>query len=518
MIDDDFYQQKTVSSFSPAEARAAPFPSKIGPYKIEGLLNKGGMSLLYLGMHPETLEPIVVKVLIPKFLKNQETTQRFLKEAHIIGMTNHPNIVKLYGEGQWEKGLYIAMEFIRGVSLRQFIQQRSLSVKKALEIILQVAYALCHLHTHGVIHRDLKPENILITESGEVKVIDFGIAQLQDEKAHIRPEGFMGTPVYMSPEQKEHPAKVFYSSDIYALGIIAYELMVGRLSHGIIHLSLLPKPLQPLIEKTLKSHPQDRYQDIVDFITDISQYAKNNAEEPSARHEEISDAILDMVQDAATLLIPQKAPSWTAADIGLASPKGLLLHGLYLDFFRLSDNRLAIILAEPLEEGSLFHMTILRGMTRMAMETHFQSSKNQSHPIQMVQLLNRSLHADPMRRPFNFSFLLLTPEKDLLSFVSCNSNNLIHIPDGGRAIRQLATPNPSMGLDPNTSFLETADNWSCGDLLILHTSPHKTLPEEWIAESIRLSPQPQAEKLFLQISASKSPRDRQPLIVTLLRL
>src|SRR5690606_36400224 len=107
--------------------------------------------------------------------------KQFLKEAEIIALSNHPNIVKLYGQGEWEKGLYIAMEFIQGVSLTQFILQNSLSIKRSLEILLQVAYALLHLHSHGVIHRDLKPENILITENGGVKVIDFGIAQLEQE-------------------------------------------------------------------------------------------------------------------------------------------------------------------------------------------------------------------------------------------------------------------------------------------------------------------------------------------------
>ncbi|MDE3048213.1 MAG: serine/threonine protein kinase, partial [Verrucomicrobiota bacterium] len=183
-----------------------PLPQQIGPYKVESLLSKGGMSVLYLGIHPTTSKPIVIKVLSPKYCKNKEMASRFLKEAAIIGMAHHPNIVRLYGQGAWEKGLYIAMEFVQGISLRQFIQQKSLTHQRALEIILQVAYALCHLHTHGVIHRDLKPENILITESGEIKVIDFGIAHLQGEAGTERitqKRKVMGTPVYMSPEQKE---------------------------------------------------------------------------------------------------------------------------------------------------------------------------------------------------------------------------------------------------------------------------------------------------------------------------
>ena len=120
-------------------------------------------------------------------------------------------------------------------------------MRRALEIILQVAYALLHLHSHGVIHRDLKPENILITEEGEIKVIDFGIAQLHEEEKNVTDaDRFLGTPNYMSPEQKEDPSSVTFSSDIYSLGVILYELILGKLSFGIINLIALPKGLKKI--------------------------------------------------------------------------------------------------------------------------------------------------------------------------------------------------------------------------------------------------------------------------------
>ena len=183
-------------------------PDKIGPYRIDALLEKGGMSVLYLGSHPKSHSPIAIKVLLPKFLSHPEMTARFLKEAEIIALADHPNIVKLFGYGQWKEGLYIAMEYIRGVSLRHYFLQNPLSLRKALEMVLEISYALCHLHTHGVIHRDLKPENILIDEFGHIKVIDFGIAQLIDSLSTTKgaedtpDKRLIGTPVYMSPERR----------------------------------------------------------------------------------------------------------------------------------------------------------------------------------------------------------------------------------------------------------------------------------------------------------------------------
>jgi serine/threonine protein kinase len=249
---DSFCKQDTLPNLT-LEEQVSNLPPHIGPYKIDSLFNKGGMSILYLGIHPKNKKPLVVKVLSPKFIKNREVVDRFLKEAQIITLTNHPNIIKLYGQGKWEQGLYIAMEFVQGISLRQFIQQKSFSLKKALEIITQVAYALCHLHSHKIIHRDLKPENILITETGEIKVIDFGIAQLKgDSKTLTKNKKIIGTPSYMSPEQKENPENVSYNTDIFSLGIITYELILGKISNGVIQKELLPNGLKSIIDTERK--------------------------------------------------------------------------------------------------------------------------------------------------------------------------------------------------------------------------------------------------------------------------
>lgn len=499
---DDFHKQTTLPDLQTAQARFS-LPQKIGPYKIESLFNKGGMSILYLGSHPATPQPLVIKVLLPKYIKDQEIANRFLKEAQIIGMTNHPNIVRLYGQGQWEKGLYIAMEFIQGISLRQFIQKKALSHKRALEIILQVAYALCHLHTHGVIHRDLKPENILITETGDIKVIDFGIAHLHGEEELIaQKKRMIGTPVYMSPEQKEDPTQVTFASDIYSLGIIAYELILGRLSHGVIHLALLAKPLRTIIAKALHIDPKQRYQDIVEFITDISQYIKTLSQIHEEREEEISDEVLTMIQETRSILIPIKRPAWPQADIGIAIHEGMSLSGLYLDFFRLTENRYCVVLAEPIESSvaSLFHSSILRGIVRMAINL-----QKEEHPIKMLHAINQTLYEDPMAQGFGLCLLFLNPDKDQLSFISCSYTPLWHIPDGSKKARTLITPNPPLGLEPTVSLLETIDNWHSGDTIILHSlglMPFKT-EEGFIFEHLLLSAQHQADKILEQLTSQK---------------
>ncbi len=460
-MDTTFCKQATLPELT-ASAQTFDIPQKIGPYVVDSLLSKGGMSFLYLGYHPVTSKQLVLKVLSPNFLKNKEAVERFLKEARIISMSNHPNIIRLYSQGEWKQGLYIAMEFIKGTSLREYSQGKKISAKRALEILLQVSYALCHLHTHGIVHRDIKPDNILITDSGEIKVIDFGIAQLhgnQDKEHLSEKKRFMGTPVYMSPEQKNNPLDVSPSSDIYSLGVIACELLLGRPSERACDTALLPLNLRPIVEKALQPDPQARYSDIVDFITDLSQCIQKTTPSATADNSEL-------IQHAHSYLKTKEAPDWPFADIGIA----LNNKNLYLDFFPLSKNRLAIALAYPQDQdeaASLFANVHFRGALRASME--FSLSKD-FHPMRMISALNDALCCDPIRKKFSFALLLLCPEEDHLSFISCSCASLWHLPSSQSTFYQLETPNGALGIDPNALFLQTDRKWKENDLLLLSTT------------------------------------------------
>ena len=222
-------------------------------------------------------------------------------------MANHPNIVTLYDSGVWENGLYIAMEYIEGISLRKWLENTPAGLKKRIEMILEIAYALVHLHTHHVIHRDLKPENILVTPSGHIKVIDFGIAQVLNEKVQDpQNKRFIGTPIYISPEQREDPEKVSYPSDIYSLGIVSYEILLGKLSQGHVHLSLMPKGVRSILAKALNPDPKDRYHDVVDFIGDLSLYLHSEELDKDKKlTENFSSLYRDILDEAIKTLNPR---------------------------------------------------------------------------------------------------------------------------------------------------------------------------------------------------------------------
>lgn len=510
MTQNFFYKQDTLPQLT--EEKILPTPTHIGPYKIEGLLSKGGMSFLYLGIHPDSKQLLAIKILSPDYLSDESAVERFLKEAHIISLSNHPNIVKLYGEGKWEKGLYIAMEWIRGISLRQFIMQQSLSLRRALEIILQVAYALHHLHSHGIVHRDLKPENILITEEGGVKVIDFGIAQVGGEKNSSLPmakQGIMGTPNYMSPEQKEDASKASFSSDIYALGIISYELILGKLSYGVIQPSQLPKGLRKIIERALAISTSERYQSISEFINDISRYLTSGEIEKERPGSDQIKEVIETFQKVSQTFSTINASEWPQLEIGFVKHKLATQFGLYTDMFRLPNGSYLFTLAESTVSGieSIAYAANFRGMLRSLVHHHATDPKSKWQLQEIASSLHSILREDPTGQMYAFSALILDPVREQLFFFNAGLNHLVHVSSEG-ASRILSSTNSLLGQEAAPEFTEVVDNWNIGDTILLHclapfyrTEPYQQRQtEKNLLESLEeeafLSAQPQAETLM----------------------
>lgn len=470
MNESDFYKQVTLPIKNPEEGDTAleseSIPKKIGPYTVESLLDKGGMSILYLGTHPETKQPTAIKVLSPRYMSHPDIIKRFLDEAEIISLADHPNIVKLYGHGEWEQGLYIAMEFIEGISLRQYLLRTPLSLKHALDIIIDISYALCHLHTHGVVHRDLKPENILITETGVIKLIDFGIAQLLnqpcDDMDPIKKQ-FAGTPIYMSPEQRDNPESVSYPSDIYSLGIIAYELILGKLSHGRIHLSLIPRGMQKILSKALQANPNNRYPDVIDFITEITAYMNSsNFQNESLPIDQLSE-INTSIKMAERNLLPASPPaSWKKESLGFAQSKGLQVSGIYYDFFQHTNNSSSILCLEPVNKGAegIMYCAVARGMVKslVAQETPFEA---------MIPKLNFLLSSDTVHQGFYFTFIYYHPESNIFHYLSTDACPLWYNEAKQNSFIQLPTGAPLLGTSKDSVFTTLSHAWNHGDRLII---------------------------------------------------
>ncbi len=200
----------------------------LGPYQIVGKLGRGGMGIVYEGVHRETGEPAAVKLLSAALAEEEGFRIRFEGEIETLRKLNHPNIVRLFGFGQQDGHLFYAMELVDGNSLEEELRRgRQFEWREAAQIGIQMCRALRHAHDRGIIHRDIKPANVLLAAEGHIKLSDFGIARLFGNTRMTLAGNVVGTAEYMSPEQAAgQPVDI--RSDLYSLGALLYTLLARR--------------------------------------------------------------------------------------------------------------------------------------------------------------------------------------------------------------------------------------------------------------------------------------------------
>src|ERR671916_2878505 len=199
-----------------------------GRYRIIGRIGSGGMADVYCAEDTQLGREIALRLLYRRFAEDAEFVERFRREASSAAGLNHPNVVQVFDRGQWDGTYYIAMELLEGRNLKQIVREHGpLEPGLAVDIVLQILKAARFAHRRGVVHRDLKPHNVVVDEEGRAKVTDFGIARAAASDM-TETGSVMGTAQYLSPEQAQgHPVDA--RSDLYATGIVLYELLTGTL-------------------------------------------------------------------------------------------------------------------------------------------------------------------------------------------------------------------------------------------------------------------------------------------------
>ena len=275
---------KTLSSSDQTLKEGTFFANK---YRIIGEIGRGGMGVVFKAEDTKLKRSVALKFLPPELMHSTEARERFIREAQAAAALDHPNICTVYEVEEQEGQGYIAMAYIDGKSLKEKAAQEPLKIDEALNVAIQVAVGLEEAHRKGIIHRDIKPANIMLTDKGQVKIMDFGLAKQESAGDLTKTSAVMGTVAYMSPEQALGK-KIDHRTDIWSFGCLLFEILAGQgpfqggyeqaVFNAIVHEDPqpiaalrddIPVKLEKILGKCLQKNPQNRYNNAANLIDDL---------------------------------------------------------------------------------------------------------------------------------------------------------------------------------------------------------------------------------------------------------
>lgn len=260
-------------------------------YRVGRMIGRGGMGMVYEVVDETTNQRLAIKTLLPQYTKKKQALKRFVREVQVVRELNHPCVVKITDAGEIENVMYYTMEFLEGKSLRHWmVQRKRFGLGSTVRVLGMLCSALEHAHPKSIIHRDISPENVMVTEKGTVKLLDFGLSKLDDDNsaALTRVGVSLGKIQYGAPEQLTDAKNVDHRADIYALGVMFYEMLSGALPKPDIKLTTLvpsiPFECDDFAERAIAKDPNIRPPTAKAFREELmSLYEGVQAEEKAAK-------------------------------------------------------------------------------------------------------------------------------------------------------------------------------------------------------------------------------------------
>ncbi len=331
-------------------------------YDIREVIGVGGMAIVYKAYDRVEDRIVSIKILRDEYLGNQEFLRRFRNESRAIAMLSHPNIVKVYDVSFGDRLQYIVMEYIDGITLKEYIsQQHVIRWKEAVHFTLQILYALQHAHEKGIIHRDIKPQNIMLLKDGTIKVTDFGIARFSRSDSRTMTDKAIGSVHYIAPEQARG-AVTDEKSDVYSVGVMLYEMLTGKLpfeAENAVSVAIMqmqseaktprsinpeiPEGLEEITLKAMKKDPKQRYASAAEMIRDINAFRQDPSirfqyqyfidEKPTKYIDAIDKVKGDLPQTEGAIDLNEQRKKATAIPIITGVASALLLFAIVFGVF-----------------------------------------------------------------------------------------------------------------------------------------------------------------------------------------
>ena len=427
---------------------------QIPGYKIISMIGEGGMATVYKGLQVSLNRPVAIKVLKKKLIARSTVLERFNRESLIIARLHNPHIIHVIDRGVTDEGMpYFVLEYIDGTDLESVIKAGDLDFNRKVELVIQICKALAYAHKNGVIHRDIKPSNVLIDGEGHVQVLDFGIAQFygddETDIKHTQIGSIMGTPEYMSPEQRTSSASVTALSDLYSLGVLMYELFTGTKPMGRFQLpseidANIPEVLQRMIMACLEADPDDRpasADEVKDHMLKILQGAHLKTDQKTRASSGISDvkekfALLDVIKE---------------------ETQGAVY--LYEDR---SNHKLMVIKKRPSRSTGYAEAKVLTKLRHQNIASILGTSKNAKAFIVVMEYLSGGSLKDRLVRPYEPDTFLQLARQICEGLSFAHENRVIHGNLRPTNILFTATGRPKItdfGLDEHYAPLQGQTNW-----------------------------------------------------------
>jgi len=441
--------------------------TRIGDYTVISQIGFGGMGLI-MKASAENGSLVALKIIKSEHINNQSLVDRFQQEMKISSMLHHQNVAEILGWGVDNTGRhYFAMEFVDGKNIRSLLEEKAINLNMALDIFTQLCTGLEYAHSKNVIHRDIKPENIILDCNNILKIVDFGIARIDNDKHNMTMTNVvMGSPIYMSPEQKSDFKHVDNRTDIYAAGAVFYEMLSGEMPGGLLRIDLIPENLRSIVEKTIAYNVEERYSNTNEILKDIVLYKQGGC---ITRDQKAIHKIEDNVKLRQALIdsfYPEENPAVSGLDLDAFYIPAEGIGGNYYDYITIDDTHTGILVGnlfdQPDVEAALF-LAMLRSAFRIF-------AGDSIDPEVTLKKLNDFMSGERFDYFAVFSYMIFDNLTKEISVATAGYKPVMVLKEGVDKFVNLQPKGVGIGIMENYDYESIKMTLNSNDLILLYSA------------------------------------------------